>query len=115
MDIINYKEERRGSKEYYEMAIIQYCNEKRVSKDTVERKPSRPLSTDELGAIVSVFNNENTLATLQSCLDCVDGIMAIISRGISIENIYLKANPYSNFDKCLAYIDPNYMKKEQMA
>jgi len=112
MDIINYKEERKGSKEYYEMAIIQYCLEKRISKDTVERKPSRKLSSTELGAIVSVFNNENTLATLQSCLDCVDGIMAIIARGIVAENIFLKANPYSNFDKCLSYIDPTMMKEQ---
>ena len=115
MDILNYKEERKGSKEYYELAIIQYCSAKKITKDTVERMPTRQLTPTEVGAVVAVFNNPNTLATLQSCLDCVDGIMAIISRGISAENVYLKANPYSAFDKCLAYIDPTMMKKEKMA
>lgn len=107
----SFREFRKGSKEYYEGAVIQYCAERGIEKDSVERKPSRQLENGELDAICSVFNNEKTAATLQSCIDNVDGIMAIVNRGIDPSCIYLRANPFSKFDSCLGYIDLS-MRKE---
>lgn len=95
---------RAGSREFYELKVDKYCREKKVLPNALERYPERQMSKSEITAVTVVYNNPKTVATLQNCLDYVDDIMAIVKRGISAENIYLMANPYSELDKCLGYV-----------
>lgn len=108
----SFRNERAGTRYFYELAVTEYCAEKGIQASDVERKPSRKLSAEEMGAIVSVFNHEKTVATLQSCIDHVDAIMAIINRGVNPSHIHMMANPFSTYDKTLGYTDPNFVKKE---
>ena len=98
-----------GTREWYEQKVLCFCSERGIKPEQLTSAPVRPLTKNEKEVIVKVYNNPNTVSTLQAVLDNIQRLMGLVAQGISPENIYLMANPYSD-KACVGYIDPTILR-----
>ena len=90
----------RGSKEFFETAIEEWCYENKVTRQSVLSDCSH-LTDEDKQLVCDVYNNEKTISTVQSIIDYLEEVKELVRRGA--HDIYIIAVPKGNIYPTFGY------------
>ena len=97
---VSFKAELKGTTKYYKKAIKEWCKANRVTETDILVDVDAMTDVDR-DIVVDVFNNEKTVATLNSVVLALPLLKEKIANGV--KNLYLIASPYDHEHVTVGY------------